>query len=297
MMVLVIGDALVDQCVWVKKMPARGSDETILSSAEHSGGSALNTSFRLSGLGVLTGFCGCIGDDESGRNLLKKMHDSGIDTSLVRTEPGSTGHTITIIDGQGERTMLSDRGLSARSLILTDEIREKIRQIRLLCLSGYWLIDPAQTEFVIQCAAYARSQGVTVMLDPCPTIRTVEPATVRRILDVIDIFAPNRDELAAVTGTDDIEKSFSTLETVIPALLLKMGAKGSMLQLSTNFPKPAVPGSSRRFRAPAPHVTPINTTGAGDVYNAAFIASYLSGKTPEEWLRDANACAAEWVAG
>jgi sugar/nucleoside kinase (ribokinase family) len=293
MKIVLIGDALIDYQYWVQKMPGPGSDEAIISAAENPGGSALNTAFALSALGIQTAFCGSVGTDTAGNTLLSLMHKAGIAPTLVQ-QLGTTGYTITMIDRQGERTMFSYRGASARIRLLTADIRDAIEHSHLLFISGYFLTTPEQAEFAMQAAHYARSQNILTMLDAAPTIATVDEAITRRILSVTDIFSPNKAELATVTGTDDEDRGLRVITRTVPCTTLKLGARGAKLFFTKDFPFSAAPPDEAIY-VPARKIAAVDSTGAGDAFNAGFIAAYLAGAAPEDCLRKACTLAEQAV--
>jgi sugar/nucleoside kinase (ribokinase family) len=293
---IIAGDALFDYQYWVKRMPSPGEDETILSQAENAGGAGLNTAFALASQGIGAALLGSIGSDGAGGELFRRMEKAGIDTSLVR-RGGITGYTITMVDEQAERTMFSYRGVSADALQVTDTVRAAIRDARLLFLSGYLLLDRDQAAFALACAECAKSNGTIVMVDATPAITHIAPVLLQTLLTVTDIFLPNKRELEMVSGFQDAEAALPYMAETVPCIALKLGAAGSIMVIAEGFP--LADGSRTRCpvysRAAAQKIAAVDTTGAGDAFNAGVAAAYLAGDRPENWRAKANALAARVV--
>ncbi len=286
--VLAIGDVLMDYQYWVDRFPQRGGDVKILMSSCSPGGSAANTAFSLALLGIRCGFCGRIGKDAAGRRVEERMQNAGLDLSCMQYGD-DTGYTVTIIDDRSERTMLSFRGAAGEPLELTAALRQTLQTVRVLLLSGYLLADAAQARFAVEAAGMTRRAGGLVALDASPNIENVPPDTLREALAVTDILLPNRREMQAITGVWETGAGLDALLRRVPIAALKLGAEGSALGIRGGY------SETGRWHVPAVEVTPLDTTGAGDAFNAGFLASYLRGEKPEDWLRAGNALAARAI--
>ncbi|WP_418976381.1 carbohydrate kinase family protein, partial [Anaerotruncus massiliensis (ex Liu et al. 2021)] len=131
--------------------------------------------------------------------------------------------------------------------------------------------------------------GGLVALDASPNIENVPPDTLREALAVTDILLPNRREMQAITGVWETGAGLDALLCRVPIAALKLGAEGSALGIRGGY------SETGRWHVPAVEVTPLDTTGAGDAFNAGFLASYLRGEKPEDWLRAGNALAARAI--
>jgi sugar/nucleoside kinase (ribokinase family) len=220
-----------------------------------------------------------------------------IDTSLVKMQ-GFNGYTVTIVDKHGERTMFSYRGSAASSLELNEIVTAKIREVKVLLISGYLLTNAAQAEFVIAAAEFARKNETLVMLDPAPTISSVDFGIVRDILSCTDILAPNASELLAVSGAVDFESGLEIIRSIVPCAVVKNGAKGSVLEIAAGWELPdgSTVNEDLELVCPACKVNKVfDTTGAGDAFNAGFIASFLQKNSPMQWLENASRIAADTI--
>jgi sugar/nucleoside kinase (ribokinase family) len=94
-----------------------------------------------------------------------------------------------------------------------------------------------------------------------------------------DVFLPNETEACAIVGCDDLDKAVDALSTQIPTLAVKLGAQGGLARQSESV-----------ARAPALPVRVVDTTGAGDSFDAGFLYGVLKGWSLEASLRLACAC-------
>jgi len=292
---VVVGDALVDKQYWVKRMPQPGEDVPILSARSHTGGSAMNTAMALGFLDTPVSFAGRIGSDDDGRGLIQTMETAGVDTSCVLAE-GQTGYTLAMIDETGERTMFSCRGASAQPLVLTAKLKLALYNARVLMLSGYLLQNEEQASFALEAAKAVKTAGGIVAFDPSPVVGSVDQKTLRDMLAQTDMLLPNLAELEAMAGTGDIVRAMALLK--VPCIALKKGGSGAQLALRRNFIlADGKPAGLNAMHTAAPIPTEVvDTTGAGDAFNAGVLASYLRGEKPESWIVRGNALAARVIA-
>ena len=100
---------------------------------------------------------------------------------------------------------------------------------------------------------------------------------VRRAISACDLFLPNRREALRLTGATTLEKALLSLGELCPYVVIKDAAEGAWANYHGEL-----------FTAPALNIEPVDTTGAGDAFNAGFIKAWLEGKTPLECLRYGN---------
>jgi len=292
----VLGDALIDYQYWVEKLPSTGGDETISMSNKSSGGSAANTALALGQQHLRTAFCGRVGSDDDGRWIQEKMKKAGVDTSCIQYGE-STGYVISIIDKNSERTMLSYRGASAIPLEYTPELQQILQNTKLLLISGYSLMHEEQADFSLAAAKETHLAGGLVALDPSPVIGQINEVILGKILDLTDILMPNESELIQISGIEDVLTGVLDLLTRVPCVALKLGPEGSMAAIRKGFISPMgieFPADVI-LRAPAVPVISVDTTGAGDAFNAGFIASMFQRTDPQKWIERGNSLAAKVV--
>lgn len=294
--ILVVGDALIDHQYWVDRMPDPGEDTIIRSFSKNVGGSAANTAIGLAYLGAPTFFYGTIGRDLDGDLIFAQMQAVGVDTSGIQYGE-TTGFTITMIDHSSERTMFSFRGASSNALSIDPPLLKTIKSSRVLLTSGYQLLYPKQAEVVLAIAERVKEQGNLVALDPSPLIGDVQPEIRTRMLELTDILLPNLHELALLTGEEDTQIAIEKARSLSKCVAVKLGSKGAWMAIAKGFQFADGQGASDdlSFQAPANQVQAVDTTGAGDAFNAGFLASFLRNEAPENWLKSGNNLAGEVV--
>lgn len=294
--ILVIGDALIDHQYWIDRMPNPGEDTVILSFSKNVGGSAANTAIALAYLGVPTKFCGTIGRDPDGSLIIDQMQAVGVDTSGIQYGE-TTGFTITMIDQSSERTMFSFRGASSDALSIDAPLLKNIESSRVLLTSGYQLLYPDQAEVVLSVVERVHGEGNLVALDPSPLIGDVSEEIRARMLGLTDILMPNLRELSILTGEEDLTAALEKARSLSKCVAVKLGSKGSWMAIQAGFEFADGQKVSQdlSFQAPANQVQAVDTTGAGDAFNAGFLASYSRNEAPKNWLGSGNNLAGEVV--
>jgi sugar/nucleoside kinase (ribokinase family) len=231
----------------------------------------------LARLGRPVAFVGKVGDDPWGDYCLATMGRGGIDVSRVKRDPAlKTGVTVSISSPR-DRALVSYVGAMAalRGEDLPDAIFTGFGHLH---VSSYFLqagLRPSLREVF----ARARRAGLTTSLDPGfdPSERWS-----RDLLDVlleVDVFLPNEVELFALSGLRDPEPALARLDNGRTRIVAKLGPRGCLTL-----------DGGRPLSAPALPVQPVDTTGAGDSFNAGFLHAWLDGKDLRQCLQWGAAC-------
>lgn len=223
------------------------------------------------GLGLKTAYLGSVGNDHNGRLITSEIERRGVDTShLLTRDCANRFAVITVDETSGERIVLWDRDerLNMRGADLDPKAIAAARLIH---------VDDEDQEGAIAVALLAREAGVPVTSD----IDRITARTADLIAAVsIPIFAEH--VLPAVTGEADVERALRVVRrTHAGPLCVTLGPLGATML-----------DGDQLVHEPAFAVTAVDTTGAGDVFRAAFIYAMLNGYSPREMLRFANAAAA-----
>ena len=270
--VAVVGDLAVDVLVAPSVPPVAGADVPARI-ATSGGGAGANTAAWLAARGVDVTLVARVGADTAGRAALAELAAAGVQTAVSVDPEAPTATVVVLLGADGQRTMLSDRGASAR---LDPADLPSLRGMDHLHLSGYVLRDAGSRAAGSAALAAARAEGVTTSVDPQAT--GVLTAELLRGLGRVDLLLPNADELAALTGATD-PRSVTALLDVAGAVVVTHGDAGASW----------VDHAGVRS-APAAAVEVVDPTGAGDAFDAGLLAAWLSGAGPEEAL--AAGCAA-----
>jgi len=234
-----------------------------LEKRQSSGGSAANTISGLARLGVPTGFIGVVGKDSLGEVFSQDLQ-AGTITNHLRTISKETGHSISLISRDTERTFATFLG-AAGDIDARHISPDLFRSYDYLLLEGYLLPKRGLMERILEAA---RETDVRVVLD-FSSYNVVEEN--RDYLESVlkrsvDIALANRDEARIFTGFSDPELAAADISCLCDVAVVKCGAEGSWI----------LRGSARHF-VPAIPVRALDTTGAGDLYAAGFLFGLLNG--------------------
>ncbi len=227
------------------------------------GGVGRNIAANLALLGNAVTLVGAVGDDDNGDYLLASV--AGLDTHRVR-RVARTGSYLAVIDGAGDLVI----GVADMEATETIDDIGPVEGFDWLVLDGNLL--PAT---IAGALTAARETGVPVLLDPVGVAKATRLATVTD-LTAVHTFTPNRDELLAFTGLEDIEAAIESVhERGVTWVWLREGAAGSRLHGTdgTDAHIPAVPGPV------------VDVTGAGDAMLGGYLHALGDGADPVEAAR------------
>jgi sugar/nucleoside kinase (ribokinase family) len=272
--VVVVGDLLYDLLARVEGDVRLGID-TFTPIRAAGGGSGANAAAWLAASGVETHFVGRVGDDVFGRFLEEELRGSGVRTHLARDPSLATGKVFVLVDGTGERTMITDRG--AVENLAPEDIPTSLFGGGHLHLLGYTFSGGSRRETAFEAFRLAREAGMTVSVDPSavPMLEDIGPDQFLTWTSGADLCFPNLEEGSLLAAAEDPEEIAKNLLAHYPAVVLKLGAEGARFADAEGL----------RSRVPAATARANDTTGAGDALCAGFLASWLAGEAPEEALR------------
>ena len=232
------------------------------------GGSASITACGAARLGLRTAFVGVVGDDEFGRFMLGEMQGLGVDVSGCPVEPSApTGITVAAVQ-HGDRAMLTLPGTIA--LLTADQVpSELVAGARHLHIGSYYLLDRLRPGMPALVAA-ARAAGATVSVDPQEDTTGGWDGGLPALLADVDVLFVNEQEAAGIDARS------------CPLVVVKRGPDGAAAR-PRGEPEVAVGGFA---------VEAVDATGAGDSFDAGFLAGRLTGLDLEASLRLGCACGA-----
>ena len=236
-------------------------------------GGALNTVIALHRLGVNVGWVGWVGTDIFSRYVLDTVEKEGIDTSLVKRVDAPYQRVTASVSYPHDRAFITYVDPAPTALELLIEVQDKI-SFRHLHFTGFQL-NPHMPAML----AAMKARGVGVSMDCQDRPITLDTPGVRETISSLTIFMPNAKEAMLLTGTDSVEVAGDTLKPLVASLIIKDGANGAFAW-----------HSDERYHMPSLSVTAVDTTGAGDVFNAGFLCATLEGKNTADCLRWGNIC-------
>lgn len=231
-----------------------------------SGGSAANTLAGVSMLGSKGAFTGMIGDDEYGDMYENDTLRHGVDAQLHRHGEERTGHAITFITPDGQRTFATHLGAAQRFHRRHIEPRN-IGSYKVLHVEGYQLEDEQTREAVWHAMRHAKKAGTRISIDLSDPglIDRCRVEAERAVRDFADIVFANEDEAFAFTGKEERE-ALHAIGKMCDIAIVKLGERGSVI---------CAHGDVLEI---APRETKVvNTNGAGDAYAAGFLHGFVRG--------------------
>jgi ribokinase len=283
-----VGDANVELVLpQLLAAPRFGQELVVPEMTLRAAGSAANFALCAASLGVRTGFAGCLGIDRFGEVVLQAFRDAGVDTQWLRLlEDQATGISVALIRKDGERAFVTYQGTNARMTL--QDIKacfEAPAPPRWLHLGGYHLLDQLRGPPAMKLFEEARKRGIATSLDTGWDPKGWSATTVKGLRDtlqLVDVFLPNALELRALTGeTSPRRGAERLLRFGASTVIAKLGTKGCLVTTRRD-----------QRRVPAFTVRVVDTTAAGDAFNAGFVVSMLSGATVARAAVFASAVAA-----
>src|ERR1700678_3181570 len=204
----------------------------------------------------------------------------GVAPYLVGDPHRETGRLVALIDADGERSFLTDRGAN-EALEARDIPDTLIEGAALIHLSGYSFFAPWPRAAVLDVMRRAGDKPISVDPASAEFLREFGADKFLAWTRGAAILFPNAEEAAILAGSDDHETQCARLAAYYPLVVIKRGAAGC-----------EAAAGEKRWRINAPKIEAIDTTGAGDAFVAAFLSHRLSGADIQPALERAVAAGA-----
>jgi sugar/nucleoside kinase (ribokinase family) len=257
--------------------PALGKEVQVDDLELSLGSSSAICAVGLARLGDSVGFASLVGNDFYGEFCIEILRREGIDVSQVlRRADLKTGITVSIT-AHGDRALVTYPG--AISALAGEDLPDRL-------LAGYdhvhvssWFLQDGLRPGLKNRFAAARRAGVTTSLDCGYDPRETWSQDLVDTLSEVDVFLPNESEVLGITGCSTVEEGIRKLEDDHLLLVVKLGAEGCLARYR---------GES--FHAPAYPVQVVDTTGAGDSFNAGFLHAWKREEPLSDCLHFAAVC-------
>lgn len=270
MKIAVVGSLNMDMVVTAPRIPLKG--ETITGQALHfvPGGKGANQAVALGRLGADVSMFGCVGEDDFGRQLIHTLAANGVKADQVRTLQGQTTGVAMITVGDGDNSIVvvpGANGLVDRTYI--ESIQDELLQSQMVILQLEIPLDTAV--YVIDLCHRA---GIAVLLNPAPA-QELSPD----LIEKLTFITPNEHEAAIVFADQGDYREL--LRRYPEKLIITQGSAGASFASQ----------NGEVHQIPASPAAVVDTTGAGDTFNAALAYAWSQAMTLETALVFAN-CAA-----
>jgi sugar/nucleoside kinase (ribokinase family) len=220
-------------------------------------GGCLNTVTALRRLGVNVGWMGVLGNDSFSQIIDKWVAQEGIERQWITRIDAPMQRVTVALSYPADRAFVTyvDPSPDMLKSILDAVEAEECAHLHFTGL----LVDPRVPDLLHAC----RTRGITVSMDCQHRSVTLAQPLVREIISKLDIFMPNAGEAQRLTETASLHDAAQVLRQYAPLLVIKDGERGAMAWQG-----------DRSIHVPALPVDVVDTTGAGDVFNAGFLAAY-----------------------
>ena len=271
---LVIGDVMTDIVAKPDGPIALGSDRRAIVRALP-GGAGANQACWLAREGVTTRFVARVGHEDHARQTAE-LAAYGVDGRLGADQALTTGALVTLVSPDGERSFLTDRGanLNLQSADLRPELLDGVDHLH---VSGYAFFEAGSRAAVLEFLQEVARRKIPFSVDPA-SYSFLEEVGPRRFFEWTrgaQLFFPNEDEAAVLTGETEVSAQLDALTKTYPVVVLKRGVEGVVA---------AEADTGRRWLVPAPAVDVLDTSGAGDAFLGGFLAAWLRGEGIEAGL-------------
>lgn len=278
---VVVGELNADLILRGEVIPEFGQVEKLLDDATLTlGSSSAIFACGAARLGLRVAFIGKIGDDEFGRFVQRELETRGVDTRGVVVDLEIKTGLSVILSRGNDRAILTHLG-SIAALRYAEIDHNLLRLARHLHLGSYFLLHTLRPN-ITALFEVAHSLGITVSLDTNYDPAEKWDGGLSEVLRQTDLFLPNETELLAIAraaGVVDPSLALDFIAEKVPTVAVKLGSRGAVAQR----------GGQVVQAKPLP-VTVVDTTGAGDTFDAGFIYGYLSGWDLARTLRLACVC-------
>jgi sugar/nucleoside kinase (ribokinase family) len=256
--VLVLGDDVT---------PAYGQEEKLVASISLAvGGSAAITALAAARLGLQVALVAAVGDDPAGQFMLAELAGESVETAAVAVRAHCpTGMTVALSRGN-DRAILTATGAIA-TLTAQDMPETLLSRARHLHVSSYFLLERSLGPGLAALFSAARAAGTTTSLDT-----NWDPAgkwgddQLAEVLAQTDLLLPNEAEALRIARAATLQDAVDALTRTGSKIAVKLGARGALCG-----------DGLRQHLATPPPLTPVDTTGAGDCFNAGLLTGLLRG--------------------
>jgi ribokinase len=273
--VISIGDLVADIIVSVPHLPAMPGEHQLAREIQLEPGGAANFLIMMARLGYPVTTIGVLGDDTWGHQIAALVAGEGVDMSLVR-HSGTTTTVVVVVGSGGDHVFLGKYGVGPEMTLDISAV-ERIKGAGAIYCAGYTLREERLTNMVLTAIEYAKEHDVPVCFDPGPHIAEV-PVNVRdTLLPLVDVLLITTDEIPLMIESGGLD----ALMQMGPHTVIEKKDRHGCAVYTNRQPVAVanIPGHS---------VPVVDSSAAGDSFNAAFIVAQMHGWDVVESARLAN---------
>ncbi len=239
--------------------------------SQSAGGSAANTIHGLAMLGADTGYIGVIGEDELGGFFVRDLIHAGVDPQMIHSKQ-ETGRAVALVTPDSERTFATFLGAAIEmsadhfTPIVPEIAPSRFKGYSYFHIEGYLVQNHALIESALK---QAKEHGLMVSLDMASynVVEANKEFLMAIISEYVDIVFANEDEAKAFTGLEPRD-ALDEIASMVGIAVVKTGSNGSLVKSGSEIHTIGVID-----------VSPVDTTGAGDLYASGFLYGHSKGLT------------------
>lgn len=275
--VLVVGELNADLILnELESAPALGKEVLARQMTLTMGSSSAIFACNLSSMGVPVRFAGKLGQDMLARLILDSLSERGVDTRyIMQSNHWQTGVSVATCTAD-DRTMVTYPG-AMEELTEADITDEMLQSASHLHLSSIFL-QPGLRPGIVRLFSRAKALGMTTSLDPQFDPAEKWDLPLAELLPLVDVFLPNRSEIQGFSRKFELHEAIRDIAPMANYLVVKDGDKGAWMQF----------GDELHFHQAFRNEQVADVIGAGDSFDAGFIARFIRGEQPRECLRFAT---------
>jgi sugar/nucleoside kinase (ribokinase family) len=281
--VLCVGILVADLFVPpLPRLPLPGELQLVDDMLLSTGGCAANVAMDLAQLGARVAVAGKVGNDVFANFVRQELEAKGVDVNGIRLSATAPTSRTVILPVIGEdRRYIHAAGANAE-LRLTDVDLNQVAQARVLYVGGYLLFpgfEPAQLANLFR---FAQERGILTVLDVAGPKAEQGLQPLVPVLPFTDVFLPNQDEAALLTGERDVVRQAE--------IFVEQGAKSAVITRGADGVVVHTPQAT--CSAPAFPIDFVDGSGAGDAFGAGYVIGLLEGWDLERTVAFASAVGA-----
>lgn len=261
----------VDRLCKVNEFAPMDGETFIYDETKSCGGSASNTIIGTAKLGLKSGYVGKIGSDSNGQMMKEYLIENNVNTDHLIESDGETGEVIGFVDNEGNRKLYVTPKINDK--IYNEDInRDYLLDSKVLHLTSFVGLNPEDPSINTQFELLDElSSNITISFDPGMLYVNRGKEFMDKLISYTDILLINESELLITTQEEDFEKAVEKIAPKVDILVVKRSINGSFIKKD-----------DEEYNIGIFKVDTVDTTGAGDAYNAGFLFGYINGYSLEE---------------
>ncbi|MFF2089345.1 carbohydrate kinase family protein [Paenibacillus sp. NPDC058174] len=274
--VLLLGAGNIDIVVsGCNAIPDAGQEIRVPNISFHIGGGTALSGLGMAKLGMRPVITGIVGDDYCGRFIIDELNRNGVATDIAFSQKQSTGISVAF-NPETDRSFVTYDG-TVTEFTLNDVQEQLFTKVRHVHITGY--NGRSNHEEYLSFVTKAKQSGLTVSMDVGWDETGEWYEGIFDIIPFVDVFFANELEAIHYSRQSDVQAALSVFAKHTPSAVIKLGEGGVIAERN-----------GKMMHHPSFQVTVVDTTGAGDSFNAGYLYGYLKGDDLENCLLYGTAC-------